>query len=199
MAQRRTYRERSPPQNLIFRSPCNRRGHTYAYQEGTPWNHISSTIDQHERVCPNITSEPMTKGVVRKEVTAPPSATVAPVARMLETQTGRRKGAFHVAGKMKGNHRRGRKAKRAPMVSWKKHTMDEGIRKRSLENDDWSLDVTPTSVKCCACGRTVSLDKRSRYYPGLWLKHRGKCMEIKRLETEVTFPNMSSQSEARID
>jgi hypothetical protein len=81
------------------------------------------------------------------------------------------------------------------VVSRKKNTMDEEARKRKLEADEWTTDVTPKSVKCRACGRNVSLDKRSRYYPGLWLKHRGKCMEIKRLEAltklEVTSRYMS--------
>ncbi len=60
--------------------------------------------------------------------------------------------------------------------------MDESERKKKLEDDPWALEVTPISVRCGACTRLVSLDKRSRFYPGLWLKHREKCMEIKRLE-----------------
>lgn len=64
----------------------------------------------------------------------------------------------------------------------KKNMMDEDARRQKLEDDEWTTSVTAKSVKCKACGRTVSLDKRSRYYPGLWVKHRGKCMEVKRLE-----------------
>ncbi|KAL4261438.1 hypothetical protein AB1N83_006760 [Pleurotus pulmonarius] len=64
----------------------------------------------------------------------------------------------------------------------KKNMMDESERKKKLEDDPWALEVTPISVRCGACTRLVSLDKRSRFYPGLWLKHREKCMEIKRLE-----------------
>ncbi|KAL0953347.1 hypothetical protein HGRIS_004587 [Hohenbuehelia grisea] len=63
-----------------------------------------------------------------------------------------------------------------------KNTMNESARKKQLEDDPWTEDVTPTSVSCGACHREIRLDKRSRFYPGLWNKHRAKCMEIQRLE-----------------
>jgi hypothetical protein len=72
-------------------------------------------------------------------------------------------------------------ASRNPRLSEKKSTMNEHEQKTTLEADKWALNVTPTSVKCVACSQTISLDKRSRYYPGLWLKHRRKCIELKRL------------------
>ncbi|KAF8656066.1 hypothetical protein AX16_002766 [Volvariella volvacea WC 439] len=63
----------------------------------------------------------------------------------------------------------------------KKNMMDERARKEKLENDEWAMKVEAKSVQCKGCKRVVSLDKRSRYYPGLWEKHKSKCMEIKRL------------------
>ncbi|KAG2149099.1 uncharacterized protein EDB93DRAFT_1225938, partial [Suillus bovinus] len=47
-------------------------------------------------------------------------------------------------------------------------------QQEELENDKYIEDVQPTSVRCCRCQKAISLDKRSKYYPGLWLKHRGK-------------------------
>ncbi|TFK67017.1 hypothetical protein BDN72DRAFT_124761 [Pluteus cervinus] len=95
-------------------------------------------------------------------------------------------------------------------TSRKKNMMDERERKKLLENDEWTAAVDTHNVVCKGCGRQVSLDKRSRYYPGLWLKHRGKCMEIKRLQamrgtattSEVCFRSIQSSSRApntRID
>ncbi|KAG5642376.1 hypothetical protein DXG03_002951 [Asterophora parasitica] len=51
-------------------------------------------------------------------------------------------------------------------------------RRRLLVEDEWADDVQPTSVKCRGCMKTVCLDGRSEYYPGLWHKHRGKCPQI---------------------
>lgn len=71
----------------------------------------------------------------------------------------------------------------------RKNTMDERERKRMLEEDEWTGSVETHSVVCMGCKRKVSLDKRSRYYPGLWTKHRGKCMEIKRLMAVKNAPS----------
>ncbi|KAG1843131.1 hypothetical protein DFJ58DRAFT_916027 [Suillus subalutaceus] len=60
----------------------------------------------------------------------------------------------------------------------------EGERKEDLENDEYTEDVQPTSVWCRGCQKAISLDKRSRYYPGLWVKHRGKCPGILKMEKD---------------
>ncbi|KAJ7451504.1 hypothetical protein B0H11DRAFT_2201641 [Mycena galericulata] len=57
------------------------------------------------------------------------------------------------------------------------HTVAE--RKATLENDVWTGLVEPKRVVCRGCGKTIRLDKRSCYYPGLWLKHRERCDRIK--------------------
>ncbi|KAG1851570.1 hypothetical protein DFJ58DRAFT_661520 [Suillus subalutaceus] len=63
-----------------------------------------------------------------------------------------------------------------------KQRKKEGERKEELENDEYTQDVQPTSVWCRGCQKAISLDKRSRYYPGLWVKHRGKCPGILKME-----------------
>jgi hypothetical protein len=58
----------------------------------------------------------------------------------------------------------------------------EPQRKQGLEEDEYAEDVKPKSVKCRGCQHTLKLDDRSRYYPELWIKHRGKCRAIRKME-----------------
>ena len=55
-------------------------------------------------------------------------------------------------------------------------------RKQQLEQDEYAKNVTTNSVVCAGCNKEISLDKRSKYYPGLWLKHRRKCPSLEKLE-----------------
>ncbi|KAJ6504552.1 hypothetical protein DFH09DRAFT_288741 [Mycena vulgaris] len=64
-------------------------------------------------------------------------------------------------------------------VHIKKTSHSEAERKAALEKDPWTLVVEPTKVVCRGCKLTVRLDRRSRYYPGLWHKHRDRCEDIK--------------------
>jgi hypothetical protein len=64
----------------------------------------------------------------------------------------------------------------------RKQHKKEFQRKQELEDDEYAVDVKPKSVKCRGCQRSLKLDKRSRYYPGLWLKHRKKCRDILKME-----------------
>ncbi|KAJ7920337.1 hypothetical protein B0H13DRAFT_1867676 [Mycena leptocephala] len=50
----------------------------------------------------------------------------------------------------------------------KKTARSEAERRLALETDEWTLRVTPHEVVCRGCRRTIKLDRRSRYYPGLW-------------------------------
>ncbi|KAG2153727.1 uncharacterized protein EDB93DRAFT_1134344 [Suillus bovinus] len=64
----------------------------------------------------------------------------------------------------------------------RKRRKKEDERKQELEDDEYTEDVQPTSVTCRECQKAITIDKRSRYYPGLWLKHRGKCPGIRKIE-----------------
>ncbi|KAJ7223470.1 hypothetical protein GGX14DRAFT_558039 [Mycena pura] len=57
----------------------------------------------------------------------------------------------------------------------KKTARKESERKALLETDPWVLAVSATQVVCAGCRQTIRLDARSRYYPGLWEKHRDRC------------------------
>ena len=59
-------------------------------------------------------------------------------------------------------------------------------RKALLEADPYACKVRVHWVRCFGCDNDISLDKRSEYYPGLWIKHRRKCKEIAKLrEKEI--------------
>ncbi|KAG1805343.1 uncharacterized protein BJ212DRAFT_1304121 [Suillus subaureus] len=53
----------------------------------------------------------------------------------------------------------------------------EGEQKEDLENNEYTEDVQPTSVWCCR-GWPM-------YYPGLWVKHQGKCPGILKMENQL--------------
>ncbi|KAF8172940.1 hypothetical protein K438DRAFT_2023581 [Mycena galopus ATCC 62051] len=65
--------------------------------------------------------------------------------------------------------------------SVKKTARTEAERRRTLETDEWTLRVTPHEVVCRGCRRTIKLDRRSRYYPGLWEKHRDRCESVNKM------------------
>ncbi|KAF9489290.1 hypothetical protein BDN71DRAFT_1456296 [Pleurotus eryngii] len=145
--------------------PCRRCDYKFHYPEGTPWNVVNDMVNNHWSVCPGSISASMARS--RHMAAADPRYSGA-----LSVQEGLEGGSSNDENDADTQVRRNRK----------KNMMDETERKKKLEEDPWAVEVTPVSVRCGACTRLVSLDKRSRYYPGLWLKHREKCMEIKRLE-----------------
>ncbi|KAG2031893.1 hypothetical protein BDR03DRAFT_971485, partial [Suillus americanus] len=70
------------------------------------------------------------------------------------------------------------------IVAFSKQRKSEARRKQELEDDEYTYNVRSTTVRCRGCDKEISLDKRSRYYPGLWMKHRGKCTGIQKIENE---------------
>ncbi|KAG1740303.1 hypothetical protein EDB19DRAFT_1708855 [Suillus lakei] len=65
-----------------------------------------------------------------------------------------------------------------------KQRQKEDERRAGLEGDVYTADVQPTSVRCRGCQKVIKLDRRSRYYSGLWTKHRGKCPGILKIESD---------------
>ncbi|KAJ7644902.1 hypothetical protein FB45DRAFT_1021644 [Roridomyces roridus] len=74
----------------------------------------------------------------------------------------------------------------------KKSAHTESQRRLILESDPYILpgSLTPREVVCGGCHRRIKLDQRSKYYPGLWEKHRGRCDLVQELmrrrQREVT-------------
>jgi hypothetical protein len=67
----------------------------------------------------------------------------------------------------------------APVVEKRHYETDEEKRKKKLEADPMGSDVTEISIVCRGCNRQYSLDKRNKYYAGLWIKHREKCRGVR--------------------
>ncbi|KIK47624.1 hypothetical protein CY34DRAFT_8836 [Suillus luteus UH-Slu-Lm8-n1] len=61
---------------------------------------------------------------------------------------------------------------------------NEDERKRGLDNDEYAEDVQPKFIKCRGCHKTIKLDNRYRYYPGLWLNHRKICKGILKIKAD---------------
>ncbi|KAG2041123.1 hypothetical protein BDR03DRAFT_947076 [Suillus americanus] len=125
----------------------------FVYDNGTDWPTINCLIEEHYPVC--------TGGFYELALSYPPSDTHstpnAPSPPQLAPES---LGSDEIIA---GPSKRRKK---------------KGERKEDLENDEYTEDVQPTSVWCRGCQKAISLDKRSRYYPGLWVKHRGKCPGI---------------------
>ncbi|KAJ7204156.1 hypothetical protein GGX14DRAFT_647686 [Mycena pura] len=68
----------------------------------------------------------------------------------------------------------------APAPRKKKSARTEAERIALLAADAWALRFDAATVVCRGCARAIALDRRSRYYPGLWLKHRARCAGVRR-------------------
>ncbi|KAF7433546.1 hypothetical protein PC9H_005504 [Pleurotus ostreatus] len=166
----------------VITVPCGRCSFLFYYPEGTPWNIVNDMVNGHWNVCPGSISASVAKS--RHVATDPRYPPPFAGAR----QDNREGSSSNDENDGDPNSKRNRK----------KNMMDESERKKKLEDDPWALEVTPISVRCGACTRLVSLDKRSRFYPGLWLKHREKCMEIKRLEAIEQEQGDKSESSSAV-
>jgi len=53
----------------------------------------------------------------------------------------------------------------------------EAKRISVLQNDEYVESFSGARVICAACHKSIKLDTRdgARFYPGFWLKHRGRC------------------------
>ncbi|KAG1781570.1 hypothetical protein EV702DRAFT_593886 [Suillus placidus] len=147
---------------------CGRAGCTavFVYVDGTDWPTVNRLVNDHYLVCTGhfyglAASHPPsdTHGLQH----APSSPQLAP--ESWGVNNGNRDNDEVIAG-----------------PSNQRQNEDERIE--TLENDGYTDDVQPTSVRCRGCNNVICLDKRFRYYPGLWNKHRGKCRGILKLEND---------------
>ncbi|KAJ6452509.1 hypothetical protein C8R45DRAFT_1040847 [Mycena sanguinolenta] len=79
----------------------------------------------------------------------------------------------------------------------KKTARSEAERRLGLESDPCAARVTPHEVLCAGCRRIIKLDRRSRYYPGLWEKHRERCEGVERIEAGLAPSLAHSDDEGR--
>ncbi|KAG1775975.1 hypothetical protein EV702DRAFT_1198885 [Suillus placidus] len=133
----------------------------FVYDVGTDWDTVSCVVNDHTLVCKGglyelARSPPRFDTHGAQHALSPPQP-AAPV----------NLGGNHNVEVIAGGQRR-----------------NEDERKQDLEDDEYTEDVQPTSIRCCGCHKVISLDKRRRYYPGLWDKHRGKCPGILKIERD---------------
>ncbi|KAF9458535.1 hypothetical protein BDZ94DRAFT_101065 [Collybia nuda] len=144
---------------------CKRCEYIFEYPEDAPLDQIIQVVYEHQRSCFSgprlLRNKEVTnanEGYIREGEDLPPATTK----RTRNTQ----------------------QVPPEPHKRRKKNVMDEKTRRLLIERDSWGRNATSKSVECRGCGKTIKLDKRSQYYPGLWHKHRNKCPEIQRLAAQ---------------
>jgi len=147
---------------------CSRCPAVFEYDERAGWPAVSRLVNEHWAVCPyrlNLYgSDPPRPSFEPYSIGSVPSS---------------RQGSTGSLGADGG------KQDDQTIVGYGKQRKTEAERKQELENDEYAYNVQPTSVSCHGCEKEISLDKRSRYYPGLWTKHRRKCPGIQKKEVSM--------------
>lgn len=151
--------------------PCGRCPVVIQYDRGTEWGAVNELVKEHYEACPMKPHAVL--ALMARTCTSPPNTGVALPPPVAPEQCS---GSNPVAESIG-----------SPTNSWisagcerKRRTLEQ--RKLELEQDEFAKNVTTKSVVCRGCHKEISLDKRSMYYPGLWLKHKSKCPSIEKLE-----------------
>ncbi|KAI5980803.1 hypothetical protein EDD15DRAFT_2381210 [Pisolithus albus] len=152
----------------LRRIPCGRCKAVIQHDSRAPWSVVSKLVAMHWEACPGsphvlLTKlPPLTLGIqpTPPRPTTPPIALSACASAQHDTEN----------------------PSSTTAAGWERKRKTEEQRKRELEEDEFTADVTVTSVTCVGCGKQISLDKRSRYYPGLWVKHRNKCPDVEKIK-----------------
>ncbi|KAH0836885.1 hypothetical protein J3R83DRAFT_8686 [Lanmaoa asiatica] len=151
--------------------PCGRCYAVIEYDRGVEWSVVSELANEHWKACPG---KPHARPAhMARAPTSPPDTAIVLPSPVTSNQ---RSSSNPIA-----------ESANSPNNTWislgcerKRRTLEQ--RKLELEQDEYAKSITTKSVLCGGCRKEISLDKRSKYYPGLWRKHRGKCPDIEKLE-----------------
>lgn len=161
----------SRPSHLLQRIPCGRCYAVIEYDRGTEWGVVNELVNEHWKACPG---KPHARPASMTPITTSPPDTAIMLPPPVASQQW---SSSDLVAESVGS----------PNSTWisagcerKRRTLEQ--RKLELEQDEYAKNITTKSVVCGGCHKEISLDKRSKYYPGLWLKHRGKCPSIEKLE-----------------
>ncbi|KAJ7478971.1 hypothetical protein FB451DRAFT_1240274 [Mycena latifolia] len=206
-----------PPQDIAcFRNPCGRRGcgHIIEYVGPNPLENISRLVNEHYQVCPGRLPvaahtldthwHPRPQNLddlsLDKAKNVPEDRSLSPQSRgwsspPAESQIGgpSESGTSSTSSRSTRNTKSLPPSVVAPEISAKKSSRSEAERRKTLETDEWTMDVTPHEVVCRGCRRSIKLDRRSRYYPGLWEKHRDRCEHVTKMRGELEAEEGSSE------
>lgn len=145
--------------------PCGRCKAVIQHDSRAPWGVVNKLVSMHSGTQPKAL-DPSTSSIVSS--TTPAHDTPQSMPKRNDSQR-------EFSGPT-------RNTSSATAAGWERKRKTEEQRKRELEEDEFTANVTVTRVTCVGCGKQISLDKRSRYYPGLWVKHRNKCPDVERLK-----------------
>ncbi|KAJ7225124.1 hypothetical protein B0H12DRAFT_1149501 [Mycena haematopus] len=184
---------------LAFRNECGRRGcgHVFEYDGPNPLGNIQRLVREHSAVCRGQRAETTSLRTPYRGGSSSPSSSgsttddnardirspsPSPSRATRHTSTSTSTAEADLPGSLPS----------AP----KKSARTEAERRLALESDPCALRVTPHDVLCAGCRRTIKLDRRSRYYPGLWEKHRERCEGVAKIEERPVASTSSSSSSA---
>lgn len=149
--------------NRAYTVQCGRCQAVIEYDTHTDWPTVNHLVNKHLGICP-----------AKLDLHRPASS--HPPSKTHDTQNTLSHSSIKSMGADDSKHDDQFSAGR------RKKKKKEAQRKRELEDDEFTYRVRPTSVRCHGCKKKIRLDKRSRYYPGLWTKHRRKCRGIQKIE-----------------
>ncbi|KAJ6613881.1 hypothetical protein B0H10DRAFT_196646 [Mycena sp. CBHHK59/15] len=195
-----------------FRNPCGRRGcgHIFEYEGTNPLDGISELVNAHRPYCPGR----RVRGT--HALGDRPSQTVPQIREQFrdmdedlsddddeegdDDDEGSHAGPSHSrSSPPRQPSPRGTPSTDASVArSGKKSARTEAERRATLEDDQWTLSVTAHDVVCRGCRRTIKLDRRSRYYPGLWEKHRDRCENVNKLRNFLDAASAGSPEAQRM-
>lgn len=155
----------------LRRIPCGRCKAVIQHDSRAPWSVVSKLVAMHLGI------QPTPPG----PTTPPIALSAAPAHNTIQNASKRNDSQRDFSGPT-------RNPSSTTAAGWERKRKTEEQRKRELEEDEFTADVTVTSVTCVGCGKQISLDKRSRYYPGLWVKHRNKCPDVEKIKVRYPIP-----------
>ncbi|EGN96941.1 hypothetical protein SERLA73DRAFT_75788 [Serpula lacrymans var. lacrymans S7.3] len=153
-------------------SPCHRCGILIRYDQKATWETVNRLVNEHWQICPNGIGTSLDRQ--RWTHCLPYQAANTNITPKSENKS---VGGVLLAGQA-GTYHPGNSHETGGGDRMRR----EQIRRERLLRDEYTDEVTATSVRCKGCNRVIRLDNRVKYYPGLWTKHRGKCPAVKRLE-----------------
>ncbi|KAL4065714.1 hypothetical protein V8B97DRAFT_1124211 [Scleroderma yunnanense] len=160
--------------------PCGRCHAVIQHDSRAPWSVVNKLVNMHWDACPG------KPHVLLAQVPPPPPQSEWPAPLVSPPTGGPGSTSRGPLKKDSGGERElagpTRTVSSVASAGWERKRKTEEQRKKELEEDEYAKNVTATSVTCVGCGKQISLDKRSRYYPGLWVKHKNKCPDVERIK-----------------
>jgi len=171
--------------------PCGRCHAVIQHDSRAPWSVVNKLVNMHWDACPGKPHVSLGQIPPPLSEAPPPLSSLAPSSPIpIPTPAGESGSTNRSLSKKGGGGGREfagptRTSSSITSAGWERKRKTEEQRKKELDEDEYAENVTATSVTCVGCRKQISLDKRSRYYPGLWVKHKNKCPDVDRLKVRA--------------